>query len=190
MTHCASVAGRYRELRAVPRRGDPEYGQDEVEDFEDRIAGGADTVMTTRQEVITSLHEPEMFILALVDVNDEIADEPRDVRGALDARESPFDQDAIQFNLKRLLERAGVPDRYRAGGKAALGGYVGPSGPGEQGYERFTREKHHRARGDELRADRGGPDRSPSSDRVRRAEQHRQVVSGDPDLCAAPVFWW
>ena len=72
-------------------------------------AGGADTVMITRQEVITSLHEPEKFILALVEVNDGVAGEPRYVRGALDAREPPFDQDAIQFNLKRLLERAEVP---------------------------------------------------------------------------------
>ena len=72
--------------------------------------GGADTVMITRQEIITSLHEPEKFILALVEVNDGVAGEPHYVRGALDAREPPFDQDAIQFNLKRLLERADVPE--------------------------------------------------------------------------------
>ena len=71
--------------------------------------GGADTVTITRQEVITSLHEPEKFILALVEVNDGVASTPRYVRGALDAREPPFDQDAIQFNLKRLLDRAEVP---------------------------------------------------------------------------------
>ena len=35
--------------------------------------------------------------------------EPRYVRGALDEREPPFEQDAIQYNLKRLLERAEVP---------------------------------------------------------------------------------
>ena len=74
-----------------------------------RVAG-ADTVMVTRQEIVTSLHEPEKFILALVEVNDGVAGEPRYVRGALDAREPPFDQDAIQFNLKRLLERAEVPE--------------------------------------------------------------------------------
>ena len=74
-----------------------------------RVAG-ADTVMITRQEVITSLHEPEKFILAVVEVTDGTAGEPRYVRGALDAREPPFDQDAIQFNLKRLLERAEAPE--------------------------------------------------------------------------------
>ena len=70
---------------------------------------GADTVMITRQEVITSLHEPEKFILAFVEVSGGFASQPRYVRGALDEREPPFEQDAIQFNLKRLLDRAGAP---------------------------------------------------------------------------------
>ena len=70
---------------------------------------GADTVMITRQEIITSLHEPEKFILAVVEVSGGLAGEPRYVRGALDERDPPFDQNAIQFNLKRLLDRAGVP---------------------------------------------------------------------------------
>ena len=70
---------------------------------------GADTVMITRQEIVTSLHEPEKFILAVVEVSGRLAGEPRYVRGALDEREPPFDQTAIQFNLKRLLERAEVP---------------------------------------------------------------------------------
>ncbi len=39
--------------------------------------------MIIRQEFVTSLHEPEKFVLAVVD------------------------QTAIQFNLKRLFERAG-----------------------------------------------------------------------------------
>ncbi len=72
-------------------------------------ASGADTVTITRQEIITSLHEPEKFILAVVEVSDGLASEPRYVPGALDQREPPFDQTAIQFNLKRLLERAEVP---------------------------------------------------------------------------------
>ena len=72
-------------------------------------ASGADTVTITRQEIITSLHEPEKFILAVVEVSDGLAGEPRYVPGALDQREPPFDQTAIQFNLKRLLERAEVP---------------------------------------------------------------------------------
>ena len=70
---------------------------------------GADTVMITRQEIITSLHEPEKFILAVVEVSGGLAGEPRYLRGALDEREPPFDQTAIQFKLKRLLDRAGAP---------------------------------------------------------------------------------
>ena len=73
-----------------------------------RVAG-ADSVMITRQEVITSLHEPEKFILALVEISDGYAGQPRYLRGALDTREPPFDQNAIQFKLKSLLERAGGP---------------------------------------------------------------------------------
>ncbi|WP_417273891.1 protein NO VEIN domain-containing protein [Celeribacter halophilus] len=70
---------------------------------------GADTVMLTRQEIITSLHEPDKFILAIVQVKGGYAAEPRYLRGALDTREPPFDQNAIQFNIKKLLDRAGAP---------------------------------------------------------------------------------
>lgn len=70
---------------------------------------GADTVMITRQEVITSLHEPDKFILAVVQVENGFAREPRYVRGALDTREPPFEHNAIQFSIKSLLERAEEP---------------------------------------------------------------------------------
>ncbi|MCT8268025.1 helicase-related protein [Afifella sp. JA880] len=70
---------------------------------------GADSVMITRQEVITSLHEPQKFILAIVEVDNGFAREPRYVRGALDSREPPFEQSAIQFKIKNLLERAEAP---------------------------------------------------------------------------------
>ncbi len=70
---------------------------------------GADTVMITRQEVITSLHEPEKFILAVVEVENGFARAPRYVHGALDDREPRFDQSAIQYDLRRLLERAKEP---------------------------------------------------------------------------------
>ncbi len=71
---------------------------------------GADTVMITRQEVITSLHEPEKYILAIVKVDAGFAREPRYVRGALAEHEPGFDQTAIQFNLKQLLSRSGTPN--------------------------------------------------------------------------------
>ena len=72
-------------------------------------AAGADTVMITRQEVITSLNSPERFILALVEVEDGRASAPRYVRGALDSREPPFVQTAIQFRISWLLEKSEAP---------------------------------------------------------------------------------
>ncbi len=70
---------------------------------------GADTVMLTRQEIITSLNEPEKFILAIVQIKDGFALAPRYIRGALDTREPPFDQNAIQFKINRLLKRSETP---------------------------------------------------------------------------------
>lgn len=69
---------------------------------------GADTVMITRQEIITSLHEPDKFILAIVEVSGGFANQPRYVHGPLSDHEPAFEHTAIQFNLKRLLERAEV----------------------------------------------------------------------------------
>ncbi len=87
---------------------DPDAGSHRFIEVKGR-AEGADTVMITRQEIITSLHEPEKFILAVVEVSDGLAGKPRYVRGALDKREPPFDQTAIQFSIKLLLERAEAP---------------------------------------------------------------------------------
>jgi superfamily II DNA or RNA helicase len=70
---------------------------------------GADTVMITRQEVITSLHEPDKYILAIVEVDSGFAREPRYVKGALSPHEPAFEHTAIQFNLRSLLDRAEVP---------------------------------------------------------------------------------
>src|SRR3546814_47641 len=71
---------------------------------------GADTVMITRQELITSLNEPDKYILAIVQVEDGAARDPRYVRGPLSDHEPSFEQTAIQFNLERLLTRAGIPE--------------------------------------------------------------------------------
>ena len=69
----------------------------------------ADTIMITRNEIVTSLNKPEDYILAIVRVSQEIANEPRYVRGPLDDREPRFDQPAIQYSLKHLLERSESP---------------------------------------------------------------------------------
>lgn len=87
---------------------DPRSGHLRFIEVKGRI-DGADSVMVTRQEVITSLHEPEKFILAIVSVNAGFAHEPRYVRGPLVEREPSFLETAIQFHLPRLLERAEAP---------------------------------------------------------------------------------
>ncbi len=69
----------------------------------------ADTIMITRQELITSLNEPKKFILAIVQIGDGVVHEPQYFHGPLDTREPPFEQNAIQFKIKHLLERAEVP---------------------------------------------------------------------------------
>lgn len=74
---------------------------------------GADSVMITRQEVITSLNKPDQFILGIVHVDNGFAREPRYVRGALQTHEPSFDVTAIQFNLKSLLERSEAPEASR-----------------------------------------------------------------------------
>ena len=84
---------------------DPRSGHLRFIEVKGRI-DGADSVMVTRQEIITSLHEPERFILAIVHVENGFAREPRYIRGALDDREPRFDQNAVQYNSSRLLERA------------------------------------------------------------------------------------
>ncbi|MFC3724631.1 helicase-related protein [Neoaquamicrobium sediminum] len=69
---------------------------------------GADTVMVTRQEIITSLHEPEKFILAVVQVEGGFARQPRYVRRPF-SQEPEFGVTAVQVHLPSLLERAEVP---------------------------------------------------------------------------------
>jgi hypothetical protein len=69
---------------------------------------GADSIMVTRQEVITSLHEPDKFILAVVQVENGFAREPRYIRKPF-SQEPEFGVTALQVHLKSLLERAEVP---------------------------------------------------------------------------------
>ena len=87
---------------------DPDTGHLRFIEVKGRV-NGADTVMITRQELITSLNKPDQFILALVEVVDGAGQPPRYVRGALDTREPPFGHNAIQFSLRALDARAEPP---------------------------------------------------------------------------------
>ena len=86
---------------------DPETKQLRFIEVKGRIAG-ADTVMVTRQEVITALHEPDKFILVIVQVENGVARELRYVRQPF-GQEPEFGVTAIQVRLKGLLERSEVP---------------------------------------------------------------------------------
>ena len=69
---------------------------------------GADTIMVTRNEMITSLNKPDDYILAIVHVNEEFVHEPRYVWKPFDV-EPPFGVTAQQFELKHLLSKSEVP---------------------------------------------------------------------------------
>lgn len=86
---------------------DPDAGVSRFIEVKGRIAD-ADTIMVTRQEVITSLHTPEKYILAIVPVADGFAHAPRYVRNPF-SQEPEFGVTAIQVKLKTLLDRAEAP---------------------------------------------------------------------------------
>ena len=75
------------------------------------LIGLVDTVMLTRQEIITSLHESNKYILAIVEVDNNFTAQPRYIHGAQSETKPAFEQTAIQYNLKRLMERAEHPSR-------------------------------------------------------------------------------
>ncbi|WP_170755620.1 helicase-related protein [Ruegeria lacuscaerulensis] len=87
---------------------DPKAGSMRFIEVKGRI-DSADSIMITRQELVTSLNKPDQFILAIVQVGEGFVSEPRYIPGALDTREPPFEQSAIQFSIKRLLEKAVTP---------------------------------------------------------------------------------
>jgi len=68
----------------------------------------ADTITVTRNEIITSLNKPEDFILAIVQVNQGFANEPRYVWQPFDI-EPAFGVTAQQFKLKHLLDKSESP---------------------------------------------------------------------------------
>ena len=71
---------------------------------------GADSVTLTRQEIITSLHEPNRFILAIVEVDGCDPADPKYVRGAQSEHQPSFAQESVTYDLKKLLSRASDPN--------------------------------------------------------------------------------
>ena len=84
---------------------DPDANQYRFIEVKGRV-DGAKTVDITRNEIVTSLNQPNKFILAIVEVENGQASKPRYVPGALDTRgHPPFEQSSVTFNIKGLLER-------------------------------------------------------------------------------------
>ncbi len=86
---------------------DPENKRQRFIEVKGRIEG-ADTIMVTRNEIITSLNMPEDYILAIVQVNAEFVHPPRYVWQPFDV-EPAFGVTAEQFKLKHLLEKSESP---------------------------------------------------------------------------------
>jgi superfamily II DNA or RNA helicase len=71
-------------------------------------AKGADTVTVTRNEIITALHVPDHFILAVVIVEGEIAAEPRYIRRPF-TKEPDFGEISSNYDLVSLLSQSTLP---------------------------------------------------------------------------------
>jgi len=69
---------------------------------------GADTVTITRNELLTALNKPDKYILALVEIVDGQARQPRYVRQPF-SREPDFAVTSVNYNLNELLARSEEP---------------------------------------------------------------------------------
>ena len=71
-------------------------------------AAGATTVTITKNEILTALNKPDDFILALVEVDGDVAREPVYVRRPFQ-KEPDFGVTSVNYELKELLRRGEVP---------------------------------------------------------------------------------
>ena len=63
-------------------------------------AGGARTVTTTRNEILTALNKPEEYILAIVPVDGDLAQLPHYTRGPFQ-REPDFGAESVNYDIYR-----------------------------------------------------------------------------------------
>ncbi|MGC9371617.1 MAG: helicase-related protein, partial [Paracoccaceae bacterium] len=69
---------------------------------------GAETVTVTKNEILTAINSADQFILALVEVEDGDAKDPRYVRQPFH-REPDFDATSVNYDLRELLARSTPP---------------------------------------------------------------------------------
>ena len=71
-------------------------------------ADGAETVTVTRNEILTALNKPDAFVLAIVEVSNGFAGEPKYIRKPFQ-REPDFGATSVTYKIGELLVRAGHP---------------------------------------------------------------------------------
>ncbi len=71
-------------------------------------SAGADTVSVTRNEVLTALNKPDEFVLAVVEIENDAAREPRYVRRPF-GKEPDFGVTSVTYDLGELLARSTTP---------------------------------------------------------------------------------
>jgi SNF2 family DNA or RNA helicase len=94
---------------ARPRRGDQPADVRFIE-VKGRIAG-ASTVTVSRNEILTSMNEPERYVLALVEVSPDSGETVRYLRRPFEGRseEMLFDVTSVNFDWSALWSRAQEP---------------------------------------------------------------------------------
>ena len=71
-------------------------------------AEGANTVTVTRNEILTALNKPDAFILAIVEVSNGVAGEPRYVRVPF-KREPDFGATSVTYKISEFTDRSQRP---------------------------------------------------------------------------------
>ncbi len=85
---------------------DPRTGRLRFIEVKGRRAG-AETVTVTRNEILTGINSPEQYILAIVEVEDGQAQEPRYVQQPF-GKEPDFGVTSVNYELGELLARSTV----------------------------------------------------------------------------------
>ena len=85
----------------------PESGDLRFIEVKGRVAG-ARTVTITRNEILTGLNKPDEFVLAVVEVEGDVAATPRYIRRPF-GREPDFGVTSVNYDLNELLAHAADP---------------------------------------------------------------------------------
>ncbi len=115
----AAVMEAERQLGRIPREMPPEHPGYDIESKDpltNRLyfievkgkAVGSSTVTVSKTQILTALNKPEEFILALVEVDGEIASRPRYIRRPFQ-KEPDFGVTSVNYAVQELMSRAEEP---------------------------------------------------------------------------------